>query len=284
MNTPKGGESKISKEDERLLKDLSSVQLGEKIGSGANGSVFKGTYLDRQVAIKVLNPSGSPESYRSFVKEGKLMLKLCSKKHKHFVQVHAICIGKECPAIIMEYAEKGTLVQVLTNGSPLDLIAEFNLIIGIARGLSFLHKQDVIHRDIAARNILINAAMIPMISDFGLSREVAIGEEYSSTGKDSLPLKWMAPEALKSNHFTKATDIWSFGIVVWEIASKGDRPHVSMDVTEAKIQIRDYFLTPTIPENTDPTMSVIMTQCWYKDPDMRPSAKDIIDMVKERDM
>lgn len=278
-------ERKKSHEDARMLKDLSDVQMGEKLGSGANGAVFKGIFNGQPVAIKMLEPSTLNDgSYRSFVKEGKLMLKLCSKKHRHFVQVHAVCVAKESPAIVMEYAEMGTLVQVLTTGPPLDLNAEFNMIIGVARGLSFLHKKDVIHRDIAARNILINAALSPMISDFGLSREVVSGDDYSSNENDSLPLKWMAPEAIKSNHFTKSTDIWSFGIVVWEIVTKGGKPHEHMEVTEAKIQIRDYFLTPAIPPGTDPTMEVIMTQCWYKDPDMRPSPKDIIDLAKERDL
>lgn len=279
--------SKIPKEeDERILTNLTTVVMADKIGSGVSGSVYQGTYKDTKVAIKVLEKEDalSEKLYKSFVKEGKLMLKLCSKKHQNFVQVHAICISKQQPAIIMEYAELGTLAQVLRNGPALGLNMEFSLIMGISRGIQFLHKKDVIHRDIAARNILLNTDMVPMIADFGLSREVITGEEYSSTGSDSLPLKWMAPEAIKSSHFTKSTDIWSFGIVIWEIATKGQEPHEDIDVMEAKIQIRDYFLTPVMPQNVDPTMSVIMTQCWYKDPDMRPSPKDIIDMAKERDL
>jgi serine/threonine protein kinase len=279
--------SKIPREeDERVLTNMATVEIKEKIGYGASGSVFQGFYKDQKVAIKVLDREDalSDQIYRSFVKEGKLMLKLCSKKHQNFVQVHAICISKQQPAIIMEYAELGTLAQVLRTGPPLGVNMEFSLIMGISRGIQFLHKKDVIHRDIAARNILLNSDMVPMIADFGLSREVVSGEEYSSTGADSLPLKWMAPEAIKSSHFTKSTDIWSFGIVIWEIASQGKEPHEEIEVMEAKIQIRDYFLTPAMPSNVDPTMAVIMTQCWYKDPDMRPSPKDIIDMAKERDL
>jgi len=283
--TRNSGKQKSS-EDDRMHKDLSPVVMEEKIGCGANGAVYRGIYKDKKVAIKVISGEKQStlddEDYRSFIKEGKLMLKLCSRKHKHFVQVHAICICRENSAIIMEYADLGTLLEVLRKG-PLSLNVQFNLVIGIAKGIQFLHKQDIIHRDIAARNILLNSEMVPMISDFGLSR-VVTDDNYSSTGKHSLPLKWMSPEAIKSNNFSKSTDIWSFGIVVWEIVTEGEEPHKDISVMEAKIQIRDYFLAPIIPPETDPTMKVIMTQCWYKDPDMRPSPRDIIDLAKERDL
>jgi len=283
------GLPKLSQGDERMLKDLSSVTINEKIGSGANGSVFQGIFQDQKVAIKLIEPANNEKSlsdqcYRSFIKEGKLMLKLCSKKHRNFVQVHAICISRENPGIIMEFADLGTLLQNLRTGPSLALNVQFKLIIGIARGLQFLHKKDIIHRDIAARNILLNANMVPMISDFGLSREVEIHDAYSSTGRDSLPLKWMAPEAIKTNLFSKFTDVWSLGIVIWEIVTSGKEPHEAIEVVEAKIQIRDHFLTPTIPHGTDSTMAVIMTQCWYKDPEMRPSPKDVIYMAEERDL
>jgi len=269
-----------------MLQTLDTVILGEKIGSGANGTVYQGTYKSRKVAIKMIDSSEifiTEQKYKSFVKEAKLMLKLTAKKHVNLVAVYAICISKELPAIVMEYADFGTLLNVLRSSEKLELINVYNLTIGIARGMQYLHKNDVIHRDIAARNILLKEKLVPMISDFGLSRVVVTGEEYLSTGKDSLPLKWMAPEAIKLSHFTKATDIWSFGIVIWEIITRGAEPHENLDQREAKIQIRDYFLTPIVPSDVDPTMKVIMQQCWYKDPDMRPSPKDIMDMVKDKD-
>jgi len=274
------------KKNDRMLQTLDSVIIGEKIGSGANGSVYLATYNSRKVAVKVIDSSEmfiTDDKYKSFVKEAKLMLKLTAKKHANLVMVYAICISKELPAIVMEYADLGTLLQVLRSSEKLELNNVDNLTIGIARGIQYLHKNDIIHRDIAARNILLKESGVPMISDFGLSREVVQGEEYLSTGKDSLPLKWMAPEAIKLSHFTRATDIWSFGVTIWEIVTRGSEPHETIDVTEAKIQIRDYFLTPIIPSDVDPTMKVIMQQCWYKDPDMRPSPKDIMEMVKEKD-
>jgi len=184
----------------------------------------------------------------------------------------------------MEYAGKGTLKAYLKDLASLQIDFVFNLVIGIARGLRQLHKQDVIHRDIAARNILLKEDLTPMVSDFGLSRQIiTTDEQYSSTGQDCLPVKWMAPEAIKTRQFATPTDIWSFGIVIWEIITCGGDPHEDIDVVEAKIQIRDHLLTPEIPPELDPTLAVLMKQCWYQDPDMRPSAKDIVDMVNERD-
>eukprot|EP01126_Amoeba_proteus_P027249 TRINITY_DN2705_c0_g2_i17.p1 TRINITY_DN2705_c0_g2~~TRINITY_DN2705_c0_g2_i17.p1 ORF type:complete len:190 (-),score=35.70 TRINITY_DN2705_c0_g2_i17:100-669(-) len=182
----------------------------------------------------------------------------------------------------MEHAPKGTLKTYLVNSQcnlHLDLV--FKLVIGIASGIRALHKQGIIHRDIAARNFLLSEEMLPKISDFGLSRVIPQDEEYNSTGMHLLPLKWMAPESLKNQIFTRMTDIWSFGITVWEIITKGSNPHEDLYPAEAKIQIRDNFLKPEIPAITDPTLTLVMKQCWYNDPDVRPTAYDIVEMIQD---
>jgi len=207
--------------------------------------------------------------------------------HTNLVQVFALCKSIEKPAIIMEYAALGTLLQFLrSKKEPLDIAVNNNLIVGIAKGIRCLHKSDIIHCDLAARNILLKEGLHPMVSDFGLSCVTATNSEFATSENKCLPLKWMAPETIKTQRFSKMTDIWTFGIVIWEIITKGAEVHsnINDDIVEIKVQIRDNFLTPEIPQKTDSTLKVLMKQCWYKDPEMRPSPKDIIDMIKERDL
>jgi len=274
------------KEDARFLPNLSAVQVIGPLGTGANGIVYKGSWDGKIVAIKSLgsgtNETLDEQTYSKFLKEGKLMLGL--KKHVNLIDVYAICYEDTNPAIIMEYAERGTLISYLQSITEVSTHFVYNLVIGIAKGLRHLHRQDVIHRDIAARNILLKQDFTPMVSDFGLSREIEATEQYSSTGQDLLPVKWMAPEAIRTKRFSTLTDIWSFGIVVWEIITVGAVPHGEVELMDAMIQIRDHFATPPIPTGTDETLVNVMKQCWYQDPDMRPSAKDIVDMVNERDL
>jgi len=273
------------KENRRFVPDLSAVTIIEPLGTGANGIVYKAIWNDKTVAVKSLCLPGETmdaNNYSKFIKEGKLMLGL--ESHTHLIELFALCYSHKGPAIIMEYAPNGTLKSYLDERDQIHLNLMYNLVIGIAKGLRHLHKQDVIHRDIAARNILLKEDMTPMVSDFGLSRAIVTTDDtYASTGQDFLPLKWMAPEAIKNHQYSTLTDIWSFGIVIWEIITCGETPHAGTDSVEATIQIRDNFLTPPVPPDTDPTLAVLMKQCWYKDPDMRPTAKDIVDIVNERD-
>eukprot|EP01130_Rhizamoeba_saxonica_P010561 TRINITY_DN4336_c0_g2_i1.p1 TRINITY_DN4336_c0_g2~~TRINITY_DN4336_c0_g2_i1.p1 ORF type:complete len:224 (-),score=41.86 TRINITY_DN4336_c0_g2_i1:100-771(-) len=213
------------------------------------------------------------------LREGLLMLTL--KKHENLVTVHRLCIDRECPAIIMEYAPKGTLRNHLNNLEN-DLSREniMHFVEGIAKGLSMLHKQKIVHRDVAARNILLGDDFIPMVSDFGLSRETDLQSSYNSRGLHALPIKWMAPESIRSGEFTTQSDIWSFGITIWEIITRKE-PHTEMENIDARFLIRDNHLVPNIPTTVGETFSDIMKKCWYVDPDLRPSARDISEAMED---
>jgi len=266
------------------LIDLHDVQIYEKIGSGDFGAVYRGYYKNKLIAIKKVRTEEERilynEEYEEFLCEGKIMLQL--KRHPNIIRVEWICISRDTPAILMEFAPKGTLKEYLAScreNLPFDLI--LNLVKGIASGLAVLHEIGVVHRDVAARNILLGEDLVPKVSDFGLSRECATEGSYNSRGLHALPVKWMAPEAINHGRFSTQSDIWSFGIVMWEIITR-DLPHKELDSTECKILIKDTFLTPSIPSDYENSiLADIIRRCWYPDPDIRTSASDIVESIED---
>jgi serine/threonine protein kinase len=160
----------VTYDSERFLADLTGIRIGERIGSGYFGAVHSGWFKEQFVAIKLLCKESeklTKDEYQEFIQEGKLMLCVspCDgffsllrelKTHEHVIKVLAISISEENPAIIMEHADKGTLKAYLRNlDEDLPLQVVFELIIGMAKGIRSLHKQDIVHRDIAARNVLV---------------------------------------------------------------------------------------------------------------------------------
>eukprot|EP01128_Nolandella_sp_AFSM9_P004788 TRINITY_DN2224_c0_g1_i1.p1 TRINITY_DN2224_c0_g1~~TRINITY_DN2224_c0_g1_i1.p1 ORF type:complete len:393 (+),score=82.76 TRINITY_DN2224_c0_g1_i1:1-1179(+) len=275
--------------DERFLPSVaeSGVELKGKLGTGTFGAVYRGKFNNQDVAVKKVRTADesllNETEYSRFIQEGKLMLSL--EPHENLIHIYAIVYDRESPAIIMMLAPNGTLHEYWTDLDTLPPDTLFKFVGGTAKGLHYLHKHRIIHRDVAARNILLQDDLTPMLSDFGLSREVEDGDEmYNSTGQVGLPLKWMAPEALKHGRFSQMTDMWSFGVAVWEMATCGNEPFPDIDSVEAIIRIRDDFETPPLPKDLNETLKVVITQCWFRDPDMRPSARDVLDILRERDI
>jgi serine/threonine protein kinase len=159
----------------------------------------------------------------------------------------------------------------------LPLANKIELIRGIAAGMSHLHSHNIIHRDLAARNILLTGNGHPKISDFGMSRilqEQQEGKTQSTLG----PVRWMAPESISQRTYSKQSDVWTFGIVVWEIIAQKE-PHLAVNPVDIGRLIRDQNLTPKIPEDCPQKLQEIMTLCWKRDPNERPSIEHICVML-----
>ncbi len=130
-----------------------------------------------------------------------------------------------------------------------------------------LHNNNIVHRDMAARNILLSATGSPKISDFGMSRLIA--DDHGNTTKSDVgPIKWMAPEAIKYKEYSKKSDMWSFGVTVWEIVTR-QIPFENEDLMEIGVKIRDEGHSLAIPDNTEPIFKHIMESCFKKDPQER---------------
>jgi len=192
-----------------------------------------------------------------------------------------------CPlpdvAAVLEYVEGGSLDALLSDKSKvLSKEANIKLIQGIASGMKHLHDHNIIHRDLAARNILLEKERNPKISDFGLARLVGVGSKKGSTkGETGVPIRWMAPEALKTKEYSVASDIWSFGIVVWEIHARR-LPHDKFSDIEIGVKIMNDGVSPEIPPDTPDVFQDLMLSCWQFNPCDRPqSFGDISQFLEE---
>jgi len=193
--------------------------------------------------------------------------------HPNVVQVFGVSLDGPQPVIVLEYCNGGSLDKLLCD-SKVKLNEEYKiqLVRGIAAGLFHLHKHNIVHRDLAARNILLANSNEPKISDFGMSRilQEMEGKTYSNIG----PIRWMAPESIGQRKYSKQSDVWSFGIVVWEIAAQSE-PHTDVDPVDVGALIRDEGLTPKIPNDCPPILRELMEMCWKKDPNQRPNFEAI---------
>lgn len=150
---------------------------------------------------------------------------------------------------------------------------KLEFMLGIVRGIFHLHSEQIVHRDLATRNVLLAADLTPKVCDFGMSRH--LGNSNADTTKNDVgPLKWMAPEAIAENIYSFKTDIYSFGVVCWEILSCTDPyPDLTPGQVAARVVTSDFRLT--IPDDCPEPLAKLMKQCWLKSPDERPDSKQL---------
>ncbi|KAG8179806.1 hypothetical protein JTE90_025973 [Oedothorax gibbosus] len=246
-----------------------SLKFIKCLGKGNFGEVFYGTWNDTcEVAIKRLSSNGVQSD--DFRREVAVMKTI---NHPKIVRLYAICTEREPFCIVMEYLCNGNLQEYLrsSRGKLLKLPSLVNMAAQIADGMNYLDSKNLIHRDLAARNILVGDNGIVKLADFGLARIIDDAVYFTKGGK--IPLKWTAPEAYTSGQFTIKSDVWSFGIVLYEIFTHGELPYHGMmnqQVLELVTQ-HNYRM----PRPKDPECSYLvyekMRECWNQKPEERPT-------------
>uniref|UniRef100_UPI00398EA2A9 ephrin type-B receptor 1 isoform X2 n=1 Tax=Pristiophorus japonicus TaxID=55135 RepID=UPI00398EA2A9 len=255
--------------------DVSCVKIEDVIGAGEFGEVYKGRLklpAKREIyaAIKTLKAGYIEKQRRDFLSEASIMGQF---DHPNIIRLEGVVTKSRPVMIITEFMENGALDSFLRqNDGQFTVIQLVGMMRGIAAGMKYLSEMNYVHRDLAARNILVNSNLVCKVSDFGLSRYLqddTSDPTYTSSLGGKIPVRWTAPEAIAYRKFTSASDVWSYGIVMWEVMSFGERPYWDMsnqDVINAIEQ--DYRLPP--PMDCPATLHQLMLDCWQKDRNSRP--------------
>ncbi|XP_037947180.1 tyrosine-protein kinase Fer isoform X6 [Teleopsis dalmanni] len=261
---------------ERWELSNDDVILLEKIGRGNFGDVYKAKLKSSKldVAVKTCRMTLPDEQKRKFLQEGRILKQY---DHPNIVKLIGICVQKQPIMIVMELVPGGSLLNYLRkNSNSLTYRQQMGMCRDAAAGMRYLESKNCIHRDLAARNCLVDFENSVKISDFGMSREE---EEYIvSDGMKQIPVKWTAPEALNFGKYTSLCDVWSYGILMWEIFSKGDTPYSGMSNSRARERIDTGYRMPA-PENTAPEMYRLMLKCWAAEAESRPHFDEIFNVV-----
>uniref|UniRef100_A0A3B4ZRT6 receptor protein-tyrosine kinase n=1 Tax=Stegastes partitus TaxID=144197 RepID=A0A3B4ZRT6_9TELE len=259
--------------------DIACVKIEQVIGAGEFGEVCSGNLRqpgkrEILVAIKTLKAGYTERQRRDFLSEASIMGQF---DHPNIIHLEGVVTKSSPVMIITEFMENGSLDSFLRqNDGQFTVIQLVGMLRGIAAGMKYLCDMNYVHRDLAARNILVNSNLVCKVSDFGLSRfleDDTSDPTYTSGGK--IPIRWTAPEAIQYRKFTSSSDCWSYGIVMWEVMSYGERPYWDMsnqDVINAIEQ--DYRLPP--PMDCPSALHQLMLDCWQKDRNNRPKFSQIV--------
>ncbi|XP_064339038.1 tyrosine-protein kinase Fer isoform X3 [Camelus dromedarius] len=258
--------------DKKWVLNHEDVILGELIGKGNFGEVFKGTLKDKTaVAVKTCKEDLPQELKIKFLQEAKILKQY---DHPNIVKLIGVCTQRQPIYIIMELVPGGDFLSFLRKKKDeikLKQLVKFSL--DAASGMAYLESKNCIHRDLAARNCLVGENNVLKISDFGMSRQED-GGVYSSSGLKQIPIKWTAPEALNYGRYSSESDVWSFGILLWETFSLGVCPYPGMTNQQAREQVeRGYRMSA--PQHCPEDIFKIMMKCWDYKPENRPKFTEL---------
>eukprot|EP00027_Filamoeba_sp_ATCC50430_P009694 CAMPEP_0168557866 /NCGR_PEP_ID=MMETSP0413-20121227/9660_1 /TAXON_ID=136452 /ORGANISM="Filamoeba nolandi, Strain NC-AS-23-1" /LENGTH=705 /DNA_ID=CAMNT_0008588939 /DNA_START=117 /DNA_END=2234 /DNA_ORIENTATION=+ len=265
-----------SRQDSKFDIDYRELTDWQQIGKGSFGVVFKCKWRETVVAVKQLNDALDEKALNDFRGEAAILTAL--KPHPNVVLFMGITSPPQPVTIVTEYCAKGSLFSYLHGNEKISMDMQYKILLGIARGMLHLHSENIIHRDLAARNILLTEHMEVKVSDFGMSRQKEAGVAESKTKSDVGPLKWMAPEAIRRKLYSVKSDVWSFGVVMWELLARQE-PYPDLDPVEAAMSVVHEGLRLEAPQGTPPGLDNIMKQCWSTDPESRPSFKEICNLL-----
>ena len=273
---------------------ITSVRFNQELGEGAFGKVYRGDLggivggCTSMVAIKTLRPGANSKTKQDFQNEIDMWGEL---RHNNIVCLLGVVLKDDPQCMIFEYLSQGDLHEFLLCHCPKsDLMTSVSdddvterildpadmsfMAIQIAAGMEYLAGHHFVHRDIAARNILVDEKLTVKISDFGVAKDKYKSDYYRVQSKSMLPVRWMPAESMLYGKFTTESDVWSYGVLLWEIYSYGLQPYYGYSDQEVIDMIRTRQLLPC-PEDCPSRMYAFMVECWHEVPARRPSFAEI---------
>ncbi|KAI5726053.1 hypothetical protein M8J77_023263 [Diaphorina citri] len=252
--------------DNGWMIPVQDLELCETLGKGEFGDVLLGKLRGEKVAVKMLKDSSS--AAQKFLAEASLMTSL---RHENLVELLGLVLNGKHILLVTEFMAKGSLVDYLRSRGRQHVTAkhQIHFALDTCSGMEYLESRKVVHRDLAARNVLISEQNVAKVADFGLARE----ETYSlDCGK--LPIKWTAPEALRCWTFSNKSDMWSFGILLWEIYSFGRVPYPRIPLADVVKHVEKGYQMEA-PEGCPPEVYEMMRQAWSLQPELRPTFRQL---------
>ncbi|KAM8961748.1 insulin receptor [Pelodytes ibericus] len=269
------------------------INLLRELGQGSFGMVYEGIAKDIikgerevHVAVKTVNESASLRERIEFLNEASVMKGFSCH---HVVRLIGVVSKGQPTLVVMELMGHGDLKSYLRSlrpeaennpGRPAPTLREMiQMAAEISDGMAYLNAKKFVHRDLAARNCMVAEDYTVKIGDFGMTRDIYETDYYRKGGKGLLPVRWMSPESLKDGVFTTFSDVWSFGVVLWEITSLAEQPYQGLSNEQVLKFVMDGGSLDQ-PDNCPPRLSSLMQMCWQYNPKMRPTFLEIIDMLK----
>uniref|UniRef100_A0A3P8WGT5 Fibroblast growth factor receptor n=1 Tax=Cynoglossus semilaevis TaxID=244447 RepID=A0A3P8WGT5_CYNSE len=313
-NTPLVRIARLSSSDGPMLANVSELELpsdpkwefprtrltlGKPLGEGCFGQVVmaEAVGVDKEkpnkpltVAVKMLKDDATDKDLSDLVSEMEMMKMI--GKHKNIINLLGACTQDGPLYVLVEYASKGNLREYLRARRPPGMDYSFDTCkipdeqltfkdlvscaYQVARGMEYLASQKCIHRDLAARNVLVTEDNVMKIADFGLARDVHNIDYYKKTTNGRLPVKWMAPEALFDRVYTHQSDVWSYGVLLWEIFTLGGSPYPGIPVEELFKLLKEGHRMDK-PANCTHELYMIMRECWHAVPSQRPTFRQLVE-------
>uniref|UniRef100_A0A4W4E523 Fibroblast growth factor receptor n=1 Tax=Electrophorus electricus TaxID=8005 RepID=A0A4W4E523_ELEEL len=286
-------------QDPRWELSRDRLVLGKPLGEGCFGQVVMGEVLGMdkdkpnritKVAVKMLKSDATEKDLSDLISEMEMM-KIIGK-HKNIINLLGACTQDGPLYVVVEFASKGNLREYLRARRPLgmeycynpDQVPVENMSIKdlvscayqVARGMEYLASKKCIHRDLAARNVLVTEDNVMKIADFGLARDIHHIDYYKKTTNGRLPVKWMAPEALFDRIYTHQSDVWSFGVLLWEIFTLGGSPYPGVPVEELFKLLKEGHRMDR-PSSCTHELYMMMRDCWHAVPSQRPTFKQLVE-------
>ncbi|XP_029670440.1 tyrosine-protein kinase Abl isoform X3 [Formica exsecta] len=262
----------LSPEPDEWEINRTDIVMRHKLGGGQYGDVYEAVWKRYNMTVAVKTLKEDTMALKDFLEEAAIMKEM---KHRNLVQLLGVCTREPPFYIITEFMSKGNLLDYLRNESKhqINAVVLMHMATQIASGMSYLESRNFIHRDLAARNCLVGENHLVKVADFGLARLMR-DDTYTAHAGAKFPIKWTAPEGLAYNKFSTKSDVWAFGILLWEIATYGMSPYPGVDLTDVYHMLEKGYRMEC-PPGCPPKVYELMRQCWQWSASDRPTFKEI---------